>query len=318
MTTPTSPWRWRRASSPDHARPVEAAQAAALPPRPADPQAGRVRPRHLHLRPAADPRLPGRRPRADQGRSGLPRARPGVADRVLVHLLAADPLGARRRPPAHLAPADVPDPDEHQGAVEHRPGGQRGQLGPRLPADDAVRRHRSRRRLRAGHGRVGVGRRPQPDLLDRPPRVDPVPRGQPAVRHGRPGRPRDHARRRRDRGRAAARSGPRREVPALARAQAALRRRHRHERPAPDRTAVGGADRRPLAAQAGGPVGDPQLAARRGVAVGLRVGVRRGPGHRRPADRVRARQHLRRHPDHARAASGSSRASTSRPSSASA
>ena len=93
-------------------------------------------------------------------------------------------------------------------------------------------------------------------LLDRAAGVDPVPRRQPAVRHGRAGRPRDHARRRRcivvglQHGQGRAEKFLR-----WLGAQAALRRRHRHQRPAPDRPAAGGADRRPRAAQAGGRCG---------------------------------------------------------------
>ena len=57
----------------DPARPVEAAQAAAVPPDAADDQGRPVRRRHLHLRPAADPGLPGRRPRAHPRRAAVPR-----------------------------------------------------------------------------------------------------------------------------------------------------------------------------------------------------------------------------------------------------
>ena len=117
---------------------------------------------------------------------------------------------------------------------------------------------------------LGVGGRPQPDLLDRAAGVDPVPRRQPAVRHGRPRSGSgimlvvallvvglQHGQGRAER------------FLHVARPQAALRPRHRHQRPAPDRRAAGGADRGPGAAQAGHPVGQPQLAARRGVAVGV-------------------------------------------------
>ena len=49
----------------------------------------------------------------------------------------------------------------------------------------------------------------------------------------------------------------------------------------------------------GAAVGQPQLAARRGVAVGVPPRVRRHARHRRPARGLRPGQHRRRHPDHA-------------------
>ena len=172
-------------------------------PDPADAQARRLRPRHLLLRPAAHPGLPRARRRADQVDPTLPRRSASllqIAAWFTYSLLTRSALGDGRT--VDLAAADVPHPDEHEGAVEHRPRRQRRQLGARLPADDAVGRHRSRRRLRAGHRRPRLGGRAQPDLLDRPAGVDPAPRRQPAVRDGRARRARDHGR-----GRAASSSG---------------------------------------------------------------------------------------------------------------
>ena len=120
----------------------------------------------------------------------VPRRRVLAAVRGVVRLLAADPVGARRVGPPGLALAHVPDPDEHQGALEHRARRQRRRLGARLPAAHAVGRPRRRRRLRPGDGRARLGRRPQPHLLDRAAGVDPAPRRQPAVRHGRAARAR--------------------------------------------------------------------------------------------------------------------------------
>ena len=88
-------------------------------------------------------------------------------------------------------------------------------LGYRLLTLSGIQR--PRRRLRPGDRRPRLGRRAQPDLLDRPARLDPAARRQPAVRHGRAGRPGDHGRRRPARPRPAARPGPGRDVPALAR-----------------------------------------------------------------------------------------------------
>ena len=129
---------------------------------------------------------------------------------------------------------------------------------------------RRRRRLRPGHGRARVGRRAQPHLLDRAAGVDPAARRQPAVRHGRPrsgwascsSSPCSSS------ACSTARAGPSGSSRWLG-AQAALRPGHGHQRPAPDRPAAGGAHRGPGAAQARHPVGEPQLAARRGVAVGV-------------------------------------------------
>ena len=116
----------------------------------------------LHLRPAADPGLPGRGPRDHPRRAGVPGRRLLAAVRGVVRLLAADPLGARRVRLADRALAHVPDPDEHEGAVEHRARRQRRRLGARLPPAHAVGHPRPRRRLRPGDGRPRVGRRAQP------------------------------------------------------------------------------------------------------------------------------------------------------------
>ncbi len=267
-------------------------------PHPPDHQGPRVRHRLLRVRAADHPRLPQRDRGADGGRPRLPRRRPRPPGQRLDRLLPPHPVGPRRGRPHDLPVPHVPDPDEHQGALQHRPRRQRGRVRARLPADDVVRRRRARRGLRAGHGRARLGGRAQPPVLDRPVDLDPAARRQPPVRDGRPARPGDHADRRPPRRRAPARPGPGRAVPRLARPQAALRPRGPDERAAPDRRPPRGADRRPLAAQARDPVGEPELAARRGVAVGVPARLRRHARHRRAARGVRPGQHLRRHPDH--------------------
>ena len=94
-------------------------------------------------------------------------------------------------------------------------------LGYRLMTLSGIQR--TGRRLRTGDRRARLGRRAQRDLLGGPARVDPAAWRQPAVRDGGAGRTWDHGRRRPARPRLAARPGTGRDVPALARRQAALR-----------------------------------------------------------------------------------------------
>ena len=136
---------------------------------------------------------------------------------------------------------------------QHRARRQRRRLGARLPADDALGGQRARRRLRPGHRRARLGRRAQPDLLDRPARVDPAA----AASTRCTSRPRSPASGSCSSSRCSslglhARPGPRR-----ARSCAGSARKLHFDpdtaadRPAPGRRPAGGADRRPRAAAAG-------------------------------------------------------------------
>ena len=266
-------------AAPDPARPVEAASRGRGSGRSASTIKRRpVRRRHLHLRPAADPRLPRRRP------SEISRVEPvflvgGVrsAVRRLVRLLAAHPLGARRARPAGSSRWRMFRIQMSTKALSNIvPGGSAAgsALGYRLLTLSGVSGPDAGFALAT----AGLGSAVVLNLLfwTAPARVDPVPRRQPAVRHRGPAR----------------RSAIMVVVAVLVlglqhgqgRAERFLGWLGRKLRfdpdtatdaPAPDRRAPRGPHRRPGAAQAGRAVGQPQLAARRRVAVGVPAGLRR-------------------------------------------
>ena len=145
-----------------------------------------------------------RQPGADRRRVRPPAPRARL-------LLVPHPGIARHGRGRAVARPDLPHPAEHQGAVEHRPRRQRGRIGARLPAADAVGCQRPGRRVRARHRRHRLGRRAEHHLLARARRLDPDPRRQPALRnrrrprrdhHGHRGDARDRADRRAGAGRA--------------------------------------------------------------------------------------------------------------------
>ena len=263
--------------------------------------------------PAPGGQPPFRGQRAGPHQRGLPGPRRAARGGGAGRLRPAHPLGPAGRGADPVPP--VPDQPVDPGAQprvarRHGPGSGSG-----LPAHDPVRGHRGRHRVRARHPGHRLGRRPERALLalagrlPRPPRL-PRTRGAPRARlhlglHPGP------------RGRRRGRGPPRRlrrpllpahtgpgagqpDHPGRIGTCALPGRRPVHlagRAPGPPLRRPGG---RPAPALAGGRVGHGQLAARRGVALGLRGRLQ--PLHlaRRPPDRLRPGQHPGRHSHHPR------------------
>ena len=134
----------------------------------------------IFLAAAGAHRVPPGRGHHRHRQPGADRRRFRPADHLARLLLVPHTGVARHRRRRAVARPDLPHPAEHQGALEHRAGRQRGRLGARLPTADTVGGERARRRLRARHRRHRLGGRAEHPVLARARRLDPDPRRQPA------------------------------------------------------------------------------------------------------------------------------------------